>query len=82
MYKDGGEPLEIAEKNGFILSNDPDALKKVIEQIVAENPTVVADYKAGKTNLIQFLVGQGMKAMKGSGDPAVIKEGLEKALNI
>jgi aspartyl-tRNA(Asn)/glutamyl-tRNA(Gln) amidotransferase subunit B len=81
MYKDGGEPQEIAEKNGFILSNDPDALKKVIEQIVAENPTVVADYKAGKTNLIQFLVGQGMKAMKGSGDPAVIKEELEKALN-
>ncbi len=81
MYKDGGSPLEIAEKNGFILSNDPDALKKVIEQIVAENPTVVADYKAGKTNLIQFLVGQGMKAMKGSGDPAVIKEELEKALN-
>ena len=81
MYKDGGEPQDIAEKNGFILSNDPDALKKVIEQIVVENPTVVADYKSGKTNLIQFLVGQGMKAMKGSGDPAVIKEELEKALN-
>ena len=81
MYKDGGEPQEIAEKNGFILSNDPDALKKVVEQILVENPTVVADYKAGKTNLIQFLVGQGMKAMKGSGDPAVIKEELEKKLN-
>lgn len=81
MYKDGGEPQEIAEKNGFILSNDPEALKKVIEQIITENGTVVADYKAGKTNLIQFLVGQGMKAMKGSGDPAVIKEELEKALN-
>lgn len=80
MYKDGGEPQEIAEKNGFILSNDPDALKKVIEQIIAENPTVVLDYKAGKTNLIQFLVGQGMKAMKGSGDPAVIKEELERVL--
>jgi len=81
MYKDGGDPKEIAEKNGFILTNDPDALKKVIEQIVAENPTVVADYKAGKTNLIQFLVGQGMKAMKGSGDPAVIKEELERVLS-
>ncbi len=80
VYKDGGEPLAIAEKNGFILSNDPDALKKVIEQIVIENPTVVAEYKAGKTNLIQFLVGQGMKAMKGSGDPAVIKEELERVL--
>jgi aspartyl-tRNA(Asn)/glutamyl-tRNA(Gln) amidotransferase subunit B len=80
MYKDGGEPQEIAEKNGFILSNDPDALKKVIETLIAENPTVVIEYKAGKTNLIQFLVGQGMKAMKGSGDPAIIKEELEKAL--
>jgi aspartyl-tRNA(Asn)/glutamyl-tRNA(Gln) amidotransferase subunit B len=55
--------------------------KNDTEQIIAENPTVVLDYKAGKTNLVQFLVGQGMKAMKGSGDPAVIKEELEKALN-
>ena len=80
MYKEGGEPLALAEKNGLILSNDPEAVKKVVAEVLAANPTVVADIKTGKTNLIQFLVGQGMKAMKGSGDPAVIKEELEKLL--
>ncbi len=80
MYKDGGEPLALAEKNGLILSNDPEALKKVLAEVLTANPAVVADYKAGKVALIQFLVGQGMKAMKGSGDPATIKEELEKML--
>ena len=80
MYKEGGEPLPLAEKNGLILSNDPEAVKKVVAEVLAANETVVADIKAGKTNLIQYLVGQGMKAMKGSGDPAVIKEELEKLL--
>ena len=80
MYKEGGEPLALAEKNGLILSNDPEAVKKVVAEVLAANETVVADIKSGKTNLIQFLVGQGMKAMKGSGDPAVIKEELEKLL--
>ena len=82
MYKDGGEPLSIAEKNALILSNDPEAVKKVAAEVLAANPTVVSDIKAGKVNLIQYLVGQGMKAMKGAGDPATIKEELEKIINI
>ncbi len=76
IYKEGGEPTQIAEAKGLIIKKDPELLKKIIEEIIAENPQVVAEYKSGKTNLIQFLVGQGMKKMKGAGDPAEIKEGL------
>jgi aspartyl-tRNA(Asn)/glutamyl-tRNA(Gln) amidotransferase subunit B len=86
IYKEGNDgstktsPTQIAETKGFLISNDPEALKKVVAEIVANNLSVVAEYKTGKTNLIQFLVGQGMKAMKGAGDPATIKEELEKVL--
>jgi aspartyl-tRNA(Asn)/glutamyl-tRNA(Gln) amidotransferase subunit B len=66
-------PEQIAEANGWILKNDPEALKKTLQEIITVNPQVVADYKAGKIVALQFLVGQGMKATKGSVGPDVVK---------
>ena len=80
MYSEGGEPREIAEKNGFIQKNDIEALKKIVDEVIFANPTVVADYKSGKTALLQFFVGQGMKASKGSGNPGTLKSLFEEAL--
>ncbi len=69
-------PKEIAEENGLIQKNDPEALKKVIEGIIAANEKVVADYKAGKQASLQFLIGQVMKETKGSVNPAMAKDTL------
>lgn len=80
MYTEGGEPRAIAEKNNLIQKNDIEALKQIVTEIISTNPTVVADYKSGKTALLQFFVGQGMKASKGSGNPAIIKQLFEEAL--
>jgi aspartyl-tRNA(Asn)/glutamyl-tRNA(Gln) amidotransferase subunit B len=80
MYAEGGAPRAIAEKHGFIQKNDIDALKKVVSEVIAANPTVVADYKSGKVALLQFFVGQGMKASKGSGNPGTLKTLFEEAL--
>jgi aspartyl-tRNA(Asn)/glutamyl-tRNA(Gln) amidotransferase subunit B len=66
-------PEQIAESNGWILKNDPEALKKSLQEIITNNPQVVADYRAGKLPALQFLVGQGMKATKGSAGPDVVK---------
>jgi aspartyl-tRNA(Asn)/glutamyl-tRNA(Gln) amidotransferase subunit B len=44
------------------------------EKLIAENPTVVADFKAGKEASLQYLVGQAMKVTKGSANPQVIKK--------
>lgn len=74
MVKAGGEPKEIAEKNGLIQKNNADEIIPVIEKIVAENPSVVADYKGGKESALMFFVGQGMKATKGAGNPTLIKK--------
>jgi aspartyl-tRNA(Asn)/glutamyl-tRNA(Gln) amidotransferase subunit B len=74
IVDDGGNPEEIAEKEGLIQKSDEGELKAVLEKLIAENPKVVADYKAGKEASLQFFVGQAMKATKGSANPQVIKK--------
>ncbi len=80
MYAVGGEPETIAKEKGFIQTNDEGALKEMVAKIIAENPTVVADYKAGKTAVFQFFIGQGMKLSKGSANPETLKKLFEEAL--
>lgn len=65
---------EIAESEGLIQKNDPEALNKMISELVEANPSVVADYKAGKEAALMFFVGQIMKASKGSVNPAAAKD--------
>jgi aspartyl-tRNA(Asn)/glutamyl-tRNA(Gln) amidotransferase subunit B len=68
-----GHQKLIALKHGFIQKNDEGELKEIVEKIVAENPKVVEDFKAGKAAALQFLIGQGMKATKGSANPEILK---------
>lgn len=79
-FENIGSPRKVAETNGFILKNDPEALKKMIEELLAQYPQVVADYKAGKEASIQFFVGQVMKLTKGSVNPQVAKEKIQEII--
>jgi aspartyl-tRNA(Asn)/glutamyl-tRNA(Gln) amidotransferase subunit B len=81
MYENGGDPEELANKLGLIQKSDEGELKAIAQKIIGDNPKVVAEYKSGKTSVIQFFVGQGMKATKGSGNPAVLKTIFEKLLS-
>ncbi len=76
LFNEGGDPEKIAEAKGWILKNDPEALKAALLPIIADNPTVVADYKAGKEMVLNSLVGKAMKATGGSYSPQVIKDTL------
>lgn len=71
-------PKQIAEDCGFIIKNDPEALKKMINEVIDANPTVLESYKAGKEASLQFFVGQIMKLSKGSVNPSVAKEEILK----
>src|SRR3989339_416412 len=81
MFKEGGEPKDIAEKNGLIQKSDAGALEAVAKEIIAANATVAEEYKAGKTALLQFFVGQGMKATKGSANPKMLGDIFSKLLS-
>lgn len=52
----------------------------MVDKVLAENPEKVEQYKAGKTGLIGFFVGQCMKEMRGQGNPKVINELLAQKL--
>jgi aspartyl-tRNA(Asn)/glutamyl-tRNA(Gln) amidotransferase subunit B len=72
--------LIIAEEKGLLQKSDTGELESMAKEIIAKNPGVVADYKAGKLVALQFLIGQGMKLSKGSANPAVLKEVFLKEL--
>jgi aspartyl-tRNA(Asn)/glutamyl-tRNA(Gln) amidotransferase subunit B len=57
-------------------------IPSVIEDIVAKNPNAVADYRKGKSNSVQFLVGQTLKTTKGFGDPGQIREQIVSHLEL
>ncbi|MCE9643636.1 Asp-tRNA(Asn)/Glu-tRNA(Gln) amidotransferase subunit GatB [Candidatus Parcubacteria bacterium] len=74
LYSEGGEPEALAKEKGLLQQSDEGALKKIAEEIIAANASVAADYKAGKESALMFLVGQGMKASKGSANPQTLRE--------
>ena len=60
---------------------DTSAIEKMIDEVIAANPQQVAQYKAGKTSLAGFFVGQVMRASKGQANPALLNELVTKKLN-
>jgi aspartyl-tRNA(Asn)/glutamyl-tRNA(Gln) amidotransferase subunit B len=80
MYKSGGKASEIADAKGLIQKSDPEELKRIIEQIVKDNAKQVEAYKAGNEKLLQYFVGQGMKATKGSANPGMLAKTIKKLL--
>ncbi len=74
LLKENINPEEVANKEGLIQKNDEGVVKELAQKFIADNPKVVADYKAGKEMALMFFVGQIMKATKGSSNPQVIKK--------
>jgi aspartyl-tRNA(Asn)/glutamyl-tRNA(Gln) amidotransferase subunit B len=80
MYWEGGDPNQIMQDLGLEQMDSSEELTAVVKTIVDANPTQVAQYRAGKTNVFQFFIGQAMAATKGKANPKIVKEILEKLL--
>jgi aspartyl-tRNA(Asn)/glutamyl-tRNA(Gln) amidotransferase subunit B len=72
---------QITITQGLIQVSDDSSLIPIVQQIINENPNPVSEYREGKVQVIGFLVGQCMKASKGSGNPKKFKQLLENELN-
>jgi aspartyl-tRNA(Asn)/glutamyl-tRNA(Gln) amidotransferase subunit B len=70
----------IVAAQGLAQMSDDAALAGIVGRVVADNPTPVAQYRAGKTKAFGFLVGQAMKATGGTGNPEVLGALLRRAL--
>lgn len=80
MYKTGGDPSHIIEEKNLLQMNDSEELEKIIDKVISANAKSAEDYKKGKMNALQFLVGQIMKETRGKADPKAAIEILKKKL--
>ena len=80
MFEEGGDPEKIVKEKGLAQTSDDSFIKNIVEDVVKNNPAVVEEYKNGKENALQFLVGQGMKLSKGKANPAVLQKMLKEKL--
>ncbi len=77
---EGKDPLMLVTERGLMQSNSEDEMQKIVLAVIAQHPTVVAEYKAGKLTTLQFLLGQGMKLSRGSANPKMLTDLLKSNL--
>ena len=75
-----GDVDAIIAAKGLKQESDAGALEAIIDGVLAENPAMVEEFKAGKEKAFNALVGQAMKASKGKANPAQVNEILKKKL--
>ena len=80
MAETGKAPAAVIEEQGLVQISDTGELEGVIDGILAEHPDDVADYRAGKTKLLGFFMGQVMRATQGKANPKLVNELLRKKL--
>jgi aspartyl-tRNA(Asn)/glutamyl-tRNA(Gln) amidotransferase subunit B len=74
MFVTGKEPEQIVKEKGLMQISDEGAIASEVDRILADNPKVVEDYRAGKEKALGFLVGQVMKATRGKANPDLVNK--------
>lgn len=80
MYASGKDPVAIVAEKGLQQVTDTGTIEKAVDEVLAENDKVVADYRSGNPKVFGFLVGQVMKKSAGKASPGVVNEILKKKL--
>ncbi len=77
-----GEDVDaVIEEKGLRQVSDAGAIEALVDRVIADNPGKVADYRAGKTKLMGWFVGQVMKASAGKANPRAVNEALRARLD-
>nr|MBP6821504.1 Asp-tRNA(Asn)/Glu-tRNA(Gln) amidotransferase subunit GatB [Acidobacteriota bacterium] len=82
MFATGKAPADIVKEKGLVQITDTSAIEKVVDEVIAANPKETESYRAGKTALMGFFVGQVMKASGGKANPKAVNEILKAKLEI
>ncbi|MDB5776602.1 MAG: gatB [Herbaspirillum sp.] len=77
---DAGAADRIIEAKGLKQISDSGALEKIVDEVLAANAKSVEEFRAGKEQAINALIGQAMKASRGKANPAQLTELLKKKL--
>jgi aspartyl-tRNA(Asn)/glutamyl-tRNA(Gln) amidotransferase subunit B len=73
-------PFALAQKLNLIQDSNSDSISPIVEQIISEFPSKVAEYKKGKTAILTMFMGEVMKRSKGKADPKIASELLKMKL--
>ena len=81
MAQSGHDPEKIVDERGMRQVSDAGALQPIVDQVLANCPDQAQQYRDGNQKVIGFLVGQCMKASRGSGNPKLFNELLRASLS-
>jgi aspartyl-tRNA(Asn)/glutamyl-tRNA(Gln) amidotransferase subunit B len=81
MFASGRDAQAIVDEEGLAQVSDSAAIEQRVAEVLAANPEQVATYLGGKETVEQWFFGQVMKALKGQGNPQVIREILSRKLD-
>ncbi len=80
MFENGGTPKQIANEQGFLIEDNIDELKGIIESVIAKRSDLAEDYRNGNSKVFGFLMGLVMKNAGRGTDPRLAKDLLEEIL--
>ena len=80
MFKTGADPSNIIEEKGLVQIINEAEIKKIIKSVISKNQKAVEDFKKGKENAFQFLIGRVMAETKGKASPEIVNKILNKIL--
>ncbi len=81
MWAGEGDADAVIAKKGLKQITDSGAIEKAVDEVIANNPKQLEQYRAGKEALFGFFVGAVMKATQGKANPAQVNELLKKKLS-
>jgi len=76
MLEDKLTPKEIVKKYNMEVIEDEGLIDSLVDEVINENPKAIEDYKNGRTNMLDYMVGQVMKKSQGKANPVSAKEKL------
>jgi aspartyl-tRNA(Asn)/glutamyl-tRNA(Gln) amidotransferase subunit B len=74
LFATGEAPEAFIKRKGLVQISDTSALETIVDRVIAANPAEAEAYKAGKTKLLGFFVGQIMRESKGQANPGVVND--------
>ncbi len=80
MFSESFDPVAYVRSHDLMQQTDEGKLKETAQQVVADNPSSVRDYLAGKDRALQYLTGQGMKALAGRADAKQLQDCIREVL--
>lgn len=76
----GKTPQEVVKEKGMKQMSDASEIIKIANEVLDENESVIEQYKKGRTNVVDFLVGQIMKKTRGQANPTIARETMQKEI--